>query len=187
MDPNLYVNDDLGFSLRKPEAWTFLPTAWSLKFRTHLDPSNEELARVLELASVPFVHAYLPHADPTSAFPTLQASCRATRTRVEPRDLLAPMIEQLQRQFADLGVLEASSDAIVAGRPALRLKTTFSVQNDEGTSFRCSSHSYTLLAPPLAFSIGISCAASGQYFLPDDLASIAASLRIRTRGRAAPG
>lgn len=183
LNPNLYTNADLGFSLTKPDAWTFLPTAWSLKFRRNLDPSNEELARVLQLASVPFVYAHLPHTDPASAFPTLQVSCRAVGAAVAPRDVLEPMIEQLRRQFADLELLEASSEAIVGGRPAVRLKTRFSLRNSEGSVFRCLSHSYSVFAAPLAFSVGISCAASGEYFVPDDLASIAESIRVRKRSQ----
>lgn len=69
----------------------------------------------------------------------------------------------------------------MGGRPVLRLEVAFTIRDAEGTVFPCSSHSFTVLAHPLAFSIGVSCAASGEYFRPHDLAFVAQSIRVRVR------
>ena len=176
-DRHLYVNEQLGFSLRKPDSWEFLPTAWALKARKNVALTNEELARAFELANKPFVSAYLPHNDARSAFPTLQATCRFV-PNLEPSPLLDQLLARTKAQFDDVEVLESSADVIVGGAPATRIKFRFSVENASGTEFRCLTHSYAILSGSLAFTVGLSCAAHGEHAVPDELEGIASSIRI---------
>jgi len=179
-DPDLYENLKLGFAIRKPSPWAFLATPWAVNLRRRSALSNEELRRVMEQASSPFVYAHLPHAEPDSSFPTLQACCRVV-TAPDPEAFLPQLVRQLEAQFADFELLEQSAHAVVGGCKAVLIRGRFTIHNTSGVAFRCLSRSYTLFAGPLAFSVGLSCAASGAYCVEDDIDSIARSIRVRRR------
>lgn len=182
VNPDLYVHAELGFELRKPSAWVFLATPWAVNLRKRAALSNDELRQVMEQASAPFVYAHLPHSQPDSPFPTLQASCRALSSQVDPEALLPQMVAQLERQFPDLELIEQTALAIVGGCKATSIRARFTIRNAEGTEFHCLSQSYTLFSRQLVFSVGLSCAAHGEYCVEDDIESIARSIRVgRTR------
>lgn len=181
VDPDLYVHAGLGFELRKPSRWIFLATPWAVNLRKRSALSNDELRQVMEQASAPFVYAHLPHSQPDAPFPTLQASCRVLSSKLDPETLLPQMVAQLERQFPDLELIEQTALSIVGGCKATSLRARFTICNAEGVEFRCLSQSYTLFARQLAFSVGLSCAASGDYCVEDDIESIARSIRVRRK------
>jgi hypothetical protein len=180
-DPDLYVSQQLGFELRKPSDWVFLAAPWAATFRKRNAISNEQLREVFEKATPPFVSAHRPHDDPSSAYPTLQAACRFSPTAHKPEVLLPQMVATLSRQFADFELLEQTADAIVGGAQAIVIRSRFTLRNGEGVVFPCLGRSYTLFAPPLFFTVGISCAAEGPYCVEDEVEAIARSIRIRRR------
>jgi hypothetical protein len=181
VDPDLYVNAGLGFELRKPSHWLFLATPWAVNLRKRTALSNDELREVMEQASAPFVYAHLPHSASDSAFPTLQATCRVLGAKLDPEVVLPQLVAQLERQFSDLEILDQTAHAIVGGCKAILLRSCFTIRNAEGTEFRCLSRSYTLFASQLVFSVGLSCAAHGEYCVEDDIELIARSIRVRRR------
>jgi predicted Zn-dependent protease with MMP-like domain len=179
VDPNRYVNEALGFEITKPSAWFFLATPWAVNLRRSSGLSDDELRRVMEQATTPFVYAHLPHSDPHAPFPTLQASCRVLNFKPDLDDLLLQSAAQLEKQFAGVEFIERTAHALIAGCKSVALRVRFSIFNAAGTEFRCLSRSYTLLGSQLAFSIGLTCAADGEYCVEEDIEAVVRSIRVR--------
>lgn len=98
---------------------------------------------------------------------------------LNPEVLLPQLMSQLERQFTDLEILDQTAHAIFGGCQAILIRSCFALRNAEGQAFRCLSRSHTHFARQLVFSVGISCAAQGEYRVDEDTEMIARSNRPR--------
>jgi hypothetical protein len=179
MNPNRFAHADLGFQIDKPADWVFLPTPWALSFRRRMDPTDEELSRVMALAQTPFVYFHYDHGRKDIAYPTVQCTCRALPPQgVDRRALLAQSQAQLENTFETLEILESTTDAIVSGFPANRITARFSLYGENDHEFACESLSVVVFAGRLAFVMGLSGPTEGVPGLAETLRQVLASVRI---------
>ncbi len=181
IESNLYANAELGFAITKPDDWNFLPTQWALSFRKKIDPDDEELDRVMKLASVPFVYFHFNHGDDRFAYPTVQVTCRPLVDPKKPdrREVLELQRQHLVRSFENLQVIEATPDAIISGYPATRLVAEFRLFRNDGRQFHCRSRSYTVFVRRLGFTLGMSGPAKGPHQRTAQLLEVERSISIR--------
>ncbi|MBI4821451.1 MAG: hypothetical protein HY791_34645 [Deltaproteobacteria bacterium] len=177
---NRYDNAELGFSITKPEDWAFLPTRWALSLRKRSDPDNDELQRILELASVPFVYFHFDHGDTRYAIPTVQAACRGliSPELLDRSAILGASTSQLARLFKEFEVLEATTDVIVSGFHANRIVSEFRLPRKGGPDLYCRSTSYAIFVRRLGFTVGISGPAEGPYQEVETLRGVERSIVV---------
>ncbi len=154
-----YTNASLGFSLEIPQGWVLLPAPWAKHFLQRAAATSEELARVLEQASAPFLSIHLPQDNPAAAIPTIQCTAK-------PASILSMVggvtgvldltIPQMQAAFPDLEIVERQDTCIVAGARGAHLKMNMSVKNDAHDSFHCTSDLYVLHNARAVFLLGLS-------------------------------
>jgi hypothetical protein len=174
----------LGFSLRKPATWRFVPTDWSPLARWKNVAGDEQTW--LQRASKPFCCAIGSHASRRHVMPTLQVVARAIAS---PNPTLISMLleaqlEQLCKTYRDFELLDASSRACVAGLRATAVRGRFSVTtqvDDEAVEMSVLTRGHLVFAPRFAFSIGLSSSADPAYYDEADFAHIVASIEIAER------
>lgn len=182
LESNLFRDGLLGFELRKPQSWNFLPPAWSPMERLKRQPEPEEW---LQLAAKPFCCAQKPHGVEGYAHPTLQATVRPFPT--PPLDGLAAILQTLvanvPKVHETFELEEATSDAIVGGYPALRYSGRFQLiqafPDGRELLIGVRSRSILVFARNLAFTIGLSGSDDANYYDESEFDSIVDSIKIR--------
>jgi hypothetical protein len=179
-DPDLFRDGRLGFELRKPAGWQFLPPAWSPLERAKRVLDEEDLRRN---AGKPFVCAFRNDRI-AQARPTLQATARPCAT---------PPPGQLP------AILEMLVDTAVAANRTTQVESRmepFEISGYAAVGFVCRFHlepafgqaqtlggartrSYLVFARGLAFSIGLSSSDDRAHYDEAEFAAILASIRIR--------
>ena len=182
-DPHVFEDLLLGFSLRKPRSWDFLPTKSSPV--QQLKNAGTEDWKCIELANEPFCFARKLHHSLDHAYPTLQVTARrsAVPTDVEAGAILDRQLGSLSKQYSDFEALQASADGVVCGYRAnviLGRFTLFIVRDGNTLDLPILSRSYTIFAPDRAFVLGMSSSAHQDYFEEADFAGIISSVQIWT-------
>jgi hypothetical protein len=75
-NPNVYRNQNLKFSIEKPDDWIFLPQQWTANFRARSFKQNRELMDKFENGVLLFVIFHKPHDEPEYPYPTGEARGR---------------------------------------------------------------------------------------------------------------
>lgn len=170
----------LGFQLRKPETWEFLPPAWSpvAQVRNSGDPNWAWIT-----ANLPFCVARRLHQSTRHAFPTLQVSARALQvpTEAQARALLDMQLDVLDKHYGKFDVEQASADEIIDGHPSLAIRGSFCLNTQiEGEQVPVSvlTRVRVIFAPGRAFSLGMSSSLDESYYLESDFDEILGSVRI---------
>ena len=115
MESDLFEANALGFRLRKPASWTFVPSAWSPLARWKNAAGDE--VEWLQRANLPFCCAVGEQRSRHHVRPTLQV---VARPLLKPNPALASMLleaqlEQMCRTYHDFELLDASSRACIGG------------------------------------------------------------------------
>jgi hypothetical protein len=169
-DPDEFHSREVGFSLRKPGSWEFLPTSWSA-------------ADWPQQVNLPFCVARKWHDDQRYAFPTLQATVRpfGNPTADQAEALLRMQLDVMRKTYGQVEVLEARADHEFSGHRALGIRAVIPVVTELGgerLEMPLLSRVHVIFAPARAFSVGISTSADPQYFDEADIAGIFTSIRI---------
>jgi hypothetical protein len=181
MESDLFEANALGFRLRKPASWHFVPTAWSPLARWKHAAGAE--IDWLQRAQEPFCCAMAEHESRHHVRPTLQV---VARPLLKSNPALAPMLleaqlEQLCRTYRNFELLDASSHASIGGCRATLIRGRFSLHSEiDGEMIEMSvlTRGYIVFAGRLAFSIGLSSSNDPQYYVEDDFREIVASIEI---------
>lgn len=177
-DPDLFQDPRLGFRVRKPADWSFMPPAWSAV--QQWKHSAEDPQDWIHLANKPFCCAMKHHDSEAHAYPTLQATVRPGR--IGPGDV-QPFLEaqmlDLRTRFPDIRFLDHTSDAVLGGHRANRIEATFRLHGRHAT-FGVRTRSYAVFAPRYVFTIGLSGSDDPAFSGHDDFDRIETSVRIRT-------
>jgi hypothetical protein len=170
----------LGFALRKPESWEFVPPAWSpvAQMRNSGDPSWSWIT-----ANLPFCVARRLHQSTRHAFPTLQVSARALQvpTAAQARALLDMQLGVLNKHYGAFDVEKATHDDSIDGHPALTIRGSFSLNTQvdgEQVPVSVLTRVHVIFAPGRAFSMGMSSSRDADYFVESDFEQIVGSVRI---------
>ncbi|WP_028081161.1 hypothetical protein [Solimonas soli] len=182
MESDLFEASALGFRLRKPAAWRFVPGEWSPLARWK-NSAGEDI-EWLQRAHAPFCCAMGSHDSRRHVRPTLQV---VARPLLKSNPALAPMLleaqlEQMCRTYRNFELLDASSRACVAGCPATLIRGRFSLTADvDGEAIEMSvlTRGYIVFAARVAFSIGLSSSNDPRYYTEADFREIVASIEIR--------
>ncbi len=179
---DVFRDDFLQISVQKPRHWQFLPAAWSpvALLQRSKDPGLEWAKH----ANLPFCSAMLHHDSASHAYPTMQVTVRPFQ--VPGNQLAADLLEQtvtfLAEHQSDFELLDATSEAIIAGCRANTIRARYVLntqkEGEEQRTFSVLSRSYTIFAPGRAFTVGLTSSADEDYFDEADFASIINSVRI---------
>jgi len=181
MDQDRFKEKALGFEVRKPSSWHFLPTAWSPTALLKRAPAFKDT--LLRYASLPFICAQGRHESRIHALPTFQVCARAAIS-YNPglaSTLLESMIAGMQRHYPNYAVIAASSRLELAGCKAIYMRGTFSVIveiDGERVEMACLSRSYALFGPRAAITLGLSGSSDPAYFSEADFEQILGSIRM---------
>ncbi|NKF21140.1 hypothetical protein [Solimonas marina] len=172
----------LGFSLRKPSAWRFVPTQWSPLARWK--NAAGEAQAWLQRTTAPFCCAMGEHRSRHHIAPTLQVVARplASPNSALISTLFEAQLEQLHRTYRNFELLTATSHGDVSGWRATMVRGRFSVTVPvDGVPIEMSvlTRGHVVFAPQIAYSIGLSSSADPAYYDEDELARIIASVTIR--------
>ncbi|MFT4045119.1 MAG: hypothetical protein QM661_00310 [Solimonas sp.] len=181
MESDLFEANALGFRLRKPASWSFVPGAWSPLARWK-NAAGDEL-KWLQRTNLPFCCAMGKQANRRHVRPTLQV---VVRPLIRPNSALAPMLleaqlEQLCRTYRDFELLDASSRACVGGCRATLIRGRFTLRtviDGEPVEMPVLTRGYIVFADCRAFSIGLSSSNDPQYYVEDEFREIVASIEI---------
>lgn len=181
MSAHVYHNEELGFSLTKPDHWVFLPTPWGLNIRNRGEPENQKLREILKGAKEPFLYCHFDHGTKDAAYPTVQVVYHVVENATEPvrNQMMRLQIEQMTSLFSDFSLIRTQSEMILAGCPAFRIESTFTIRNDVGRPFACRNRTCVVFSPRYAFTIGMSGPAHGPFQSEEAFDQILRSVRIR--------
>lgn len=126
----------------------------------------------------------LHHDSASHAYATMQVTVRPVQ--VPGNQVAADLLEQnlvfLARHQVDFELLNATSEAIIAGCRANTIRSRYVLitqkEGEEQVEFPVLLWSYTIFAPGRAFTIGLSSSADEEYFDEADFADIIESVRI---------
>lgn len=182
MDNDSFTEPRLGFSLKKPATWRFVPSPWSPAQQLH--PTLDRDAEWDLFANKPFCGALKPPLNPRHALATLQVSARpmAPPSAAEAASLLESVRGILRNQNPTAEILEASAQDLVAGCRANLLKCRFSLRVEhEGVTATVGviSRSYVIFAPRYAFTLGLSSSDDPAFYEEAEFARIISSLQLQ--------
>lgn len=178
---NTYVNGELGFSIEKPDDWIFLPGQWALNLLiSRTDPSGEVNDELIRYAQEPLVYFHYDHGIEDIVLPTVCAMHRSIGGlhSVDRMSFLKLQIIQLQVVFDDFCLLDATSDGLIAKKPANIIKSTFTAYNPDGDSLECFSRSYVIFTDSCLFAVEMSGPLEGRFCFEDTFKTILTSVRI---------
>jgi hypothetical protein len=160
-DAQQFDSPEIGFSLRKPASWYFVPTSWSAA-----DWKN--------CVHQPFCVARQMHESQEHAFPSLQATVRPFGNPTAPQAdaLLQMQIDAMRKTYGEVEVLEARADHAVSGHRALGIRAVIPL------AIPILTRVHVIFAPGRAFSVGISTSPDPEYFDEAEIARIFESMRV---------
>jgi hypothetical protein len=169
-DPDQFRCAEIGFELRKPGSWEFVPTSWSA-------------AEWTRNTSQPFCVARRMHDDQRHAFPTLQATVRpfGNPTAQQVEALLQMQLDVLQRTYGDVELVDASAGREFSGHRALAIRAILPLVTEldgERIEMRVLNRIHVIFAPGRAISVGISTSADENYFDEAEITQMVESIRI---------
>ncbi len=179
MDDDTFVETRLGFLLKKPATWRFVPAPWSPAQQLH--PTLDHDAEWDLFANKPFCGAMKPPVNPRHAFATLQVSARpmVPPNETEAAAMLDGVLGILRNQNPNAEILEATSRGMVAGYRSNLLKCRFSLRVDqEAVSVGVISRTYVIFAPRYVFTLGLSSSDDPAFYEEAEFAEIISSLQL---------
>lgn len=178
---NMYVNDELGFSIEKPQTWIFIPKQWAINLLLNrVEPPTKENAELLKYAQEPLVYFHYDHRIMDQVLPTVQVMHRmlvGVDTIDRPTFLRMQLI-QLDSVFRNFDLIEATSDGIISARPANIIKSTFTVYNQEGYEMECLSRCYLIFSGDSILAVEMSGPVEGEFRCEEEFKDILTSIRI---------
>ena len=179
-DHNIYRNEELGFSIEKPEDWVFMPTSWVLNLKDKADPFYKELDDRIKYARLPFVYFHYNHGIYDMVIPTVQVVYRTANgmSALDRSTILGMQLAQLQVVLKDYCLVEATSDGLISKRPANIIKSTHTVDNQDGLEMDCLSRCYVIFAEHSMFVVVMSGPAEGKYRCDREFNDVLASIRV---------
>ncbi len=96
--------------------------------------------------------------------------------------MLDQIVEFSAAHHVDFALIDATSEAIIAGYRANIIRSNFTLitqkEGEDERAFLVFSRSYAVFAPGRAFTIGLSSSADEDYYDENDFDRIIASVRI---------
>ena len=180
-DRNIYRNNELGFSIEKPEDWIFIPQQWAVNLLINrADPPSERNDELIKYAQEPLVYFHYDHRLSDKALPTVQVMHRMMIGvgSIDRPTFLKMQIIQLEAVFRDFCLLESTSDGIISKRPANIIKSTFTVYNQNGNELECLSRCYLIFAGDHVLSIEMSGPIEGEFCCEKEFKDVLTSIHI---------
>ena len=179
-DKNIYRNMELGFSIEKPEEWVFMPLSWVLNMKDKADPFHRELDDRVRYARLPFVYFHYDHGIYNMAVPTVQVMYRTANgtSALDRSTILGMQLFQLQVVLKDYCLVEATSDGLISKRPANIIKSTHTVDNQDGLEMDCLSRCYAIFTDSSMFFVVMSGPVEGEYRCDKEFGDILSSIRV---------
>jgi len=179
-EKNIYRNPELGFSIEKPQDWVFMPTAWVLNLKDKAEPFYRELDERVRYARLPFVYFHYDHGISDLVIPTVQVMYRTTcgTSALDRSTILGMQLVQLQIVLDDYCLVEATSNGVISERPANIIKSTHTVNNQNGKAMDCLSRCYVIFTEDAMFVVVMSGPTEGTYRCDREFGEILRSIRI---------
>ncbi len=179
-EKNIYRNPELGFSIEKPHDWVFMPSSWVLNLKDKADPFYRELDERIRYARLPFVYFHYDHGISDIVIPTVQVMYRTTHgtSALDRSTILGMQLVQLQVVLEDYCLVEATSDGVISERPANIIKSTHTVNNQNGQAMDCLSRCYVIFTEGAMFVVVMSGPVEGSYRCDREFGEILRSIRI---------
>lgn len=179
-DKNIYRNEELGFLIEKPEEWVFMPSSWVLNLKDKADPFYKELDEKIKYARLPFVYFHWDHGIYDMVIPTVQVTYRMTNgtSALDRSTILGMQLVQLQVVLQDYCLVEATSDGLISKRPANIIKSTHTVNNQDGMEMECLSRCYVIFTDSSMFVVVMSGPVEGEYRCDKEFGDVLASIRV---------
>lgn len=182
-DDDLFVNDVVGFSVRKPPSWRFAPTAWAEANFDRLDFKDDEFARfALENATEPLVVIMKYDDDADVLSPVFRATFRplGQLSELSPEQIAAILIPSFRETFAGFELIDGVARTEVSGLAAVHFSSVLTVDDLAGATHSVLSEIWLVKRGAYLFILGAS--APQEDPSPEDLHAIVQSIAIDPRG-----
>ncbi|MGB5349014.1 MAG: hypothetical protein WBN10_05400 [Polyangiales bacterium] len=129
-DDDVFVSKVVGFSIRKPSSWYFVPTAWGA---TQPEYKSEDLAHLLrENATEPLVGIHKDGDMMNPIGPVFRANYRSLGhlINMSAEEIAETVIAQRRRSFDAYELIGGVEHTEVSGHDAVRFVSSFSVGGD---------------------------------------------------------
>ena len=178
-DDDVFRNEVVGFSLRKPPSWRFGPTAWGAANLDQLEFKDDEFAAlVMENATEPLV-VVLKYDEPIDALsPVFRATFRrlGELSHLRPEQIANLLIPQFRESLADFNLVRGVSTTEISGHPAAHFASSFTVDDLGGTTHPIVTETWMVKRGDYVFILGSS--APSQDPSHEELQAILQSISI---------
>ena len=179
-DPNHFNDESLGFSLRKPDSWEFMPPVWT---PGPLAANGDDAPWAWIRPNQAFCVAQKLHDSPRHAYSTLQVTARALEipSPEQAQALLKMQLGVLGKHYGQFEVRDATSDALIDGHKAIAIRGSFCLITQiegEQVPVWLLTRIHVIFAPGRAFSIGMTSSLDESYYLESEFEHTIASIRI---------
>lgn len=183
-----YLEPRVRFEIRRPPRWRFTDPGWS-------PAARPEALAALDwqlFGRLPFLCLERPIRSHRHPRPMLRVGCRpvAPNGVAEVQELLDRQRAVLCQELEEVEVLTSTFDAILAGHRCAHVRFRYTVPVRDGRSswpMRVLARSYLVLAPGLAYTVGMCSSADERFYDEGDFVALVRSIRIGTPAEPLPG
>ena len=179
--PNLFNNTTAGFSIQKPEQWSFLSNQLVAASREQINLEDKDLEKMVkERASAPLV-AMAKHQEPFEDLnPGVQVMVRPLGpfAAMAPTEMMRMTANQLKNAFPDFAIVEDIQEAQVDGLNAAHMKMQYTVASADGRQFQTTTWMWLVPRGEQLFTIGMSGPQEGPDMSDAEFQQIFDSIRI---------
>lgn len=175
MPDDLFTCPLTGFSLRRPEGWTFQSGAWAVADRAAVPAASAEGRRMLDAGGTPIAVLTRAHGSARHVDPTAQLFRRFFAAPADLRELGCTVQASLPKVLHRCRFLELTTSAILGGRRALRYLVEYSIVTAPNLAFRCRCLGHIVTCGPYALTLTLASSTAKRYRFDADLGAVLAS------------
>ena len=184
MHDDVYVCPFTGFSLRRPDGWSFVPGSWAVADRGGVPTASAEGRRLLDAGGTPIAVLTRAHGSMRHVDPTAQLFRRFFAVPADLHELGRTVQASLPKVLHRCRFRELTTSAILGGRRALRYLVDYSIVAAPDVVYRCRCLGHIVTCGPYALTLTLASSTAKRYRFDHDLGAVlaSASFQLPTRG-----
>ncbi len=180
-EANTFTSTTSGFTICKPESWSFQSAETIAENRANARMKDKELEKLVrERASAPLV-AITRFPEPYDDLnPSVQVMFRplGQLANTAPAELMEIVIGPLRSAFEDFTVVEEIQETAVGGQEAAYMLAKYTVANAEGREFKTLSRLWIVPRGSFMFMISMSGPQEGSHVSEEEFQQVLGSIVI---------
>ena len=170
---------EAGIALTVPTGWHKATLEQVQANRERVRLPDAQLQQALTTRSALPLFTFTKHEEPYPGLnPSIQVTLRAGLPGTAS-ELLTAALEPLRRGLLDFRIVSPVQSTQVGGWPAAHARTSYTLKNTQGQSFRVLSRMWLVPRGRLMFLIGMSGDQAGENLCEEEFAAALESIRIQ--------